>query len=91
MLRYRVRGALGGGFGGCDNKEWEEVDCKDENDAMDTAYEIAIEEYEMYEGNHGIRSIDDIMEEEGLDEEDATEVYRDERESWLEYEFELIE
>jgi len=91
MLRYRVRGALGGGFGGCDNKEWEEVDWKDENDAMDTAYEIAIEEYEMYEGNHGIRSIDDIMEEEGLDEEDATEVYRDERESWLEYEFELIE
>jgi len=91
MLRYRVRGALGGGFGGCDNKEWEEVDCKDENDAMDTAYEIAIEEYEMYEGNHGIRSVDDIMDEEGLDEEDATEVYRDERESWLEYEFELIE
>jgi hypothetical protein len=90
-MKYRVRGALGGGFGGCENKDWEEVECEDENEASDIAYQIAIEEYEMYEGGNGIRSIDDIMDEEGVDEEEAEMIYHDERESWIDYEYELVE
>jgi len=90
-MKFRVRGALGGGFGGCKNKDWEEVDCQDEDEASEIAYQIAIEEYEMYEGRPGIRSVSDIMEEDDLDEEEAEQVYYDGRESWLDYEYELIE
>jgi len=89
-MKFRVRGALGGGFGGCENKDWEEVDCQDEDEASEIAFQIAVEEYEMYEGSNGIRTVDDIMNDDDLDEEEAEQVYYDERESWLDYEYELI-
>ncbi|NPV12912.1 MAG: hypothetical protein HPY57_14165 [Ignavibacteria bacterium] len=34
---------------------------------------------------HGLRTIDEIMEEDNLDYEDAEIIYNDERESWLDY------
>ena len=67
---------------------------KDENEAAEIAYEYAEEEYEMYEGLHGIRSMHDIAlddyDVELCDADDATynnieQDYIDERESQLDY------
>lgn len=65
---------------------------KTKNDAMDEARVFAIEDYESFEGYHGIPDIGDVMdepEEYGLDadasEDECWEVYYDLRESWLDY------
>lgn len=65
---------------------------KTENDAMDEARILAIEDYESFEGYHGIPDIDDIMddpEEYGLDADaagdDCWNVYYEQREDWLGY------
>lgn len=49
------------------------------------AWNLACEEYESYAGNNGIRDIDIIMEEEDCSYEDAEEIFKDERESWIDY------
>lgn len=52
------------------------------------AWRLACDEYDSYLDLHGIRSIETIMEEEDVNEEEAEEIFRDERESWLDYEVE---
>lgn len=75
---------LGGGFGGARNFEVIQVD--DIEAAEKWAWEAACEEYENYEGMHGLRSIDEIMKEEEIeDEKEAEQVYNEERENWLDY------
>ncbi len=81
---YIVGYGLSGGFGGCDN--YEVVKAEDEGEASMIAWEMACDEYERYSGMHGLRSIEDIMSEDGIDDEqEAEEVYNEERESWLDY------
>lgn len=60
--------------------------------ATQVAYDMAVEDYESFEGLHGIPDIGDIMEDkEGYNlSEDASEdecwgVYYEQRESWLSY------
>jgi hypothetical protein len=56
--------------------------------ASSFAYEKAIEEYETFEGLHGILDINDVCEEQGIDDiesDEAWEAYREEREYCLEY------
>lgn len=89
-MKFKIRYALGGGFGGCENMEWEEIEAEDLDEANDIAYENACDEYESYAGMHGIRDIPEIMEEEGVDEEEAQDVFMEDRESWIEYEAEEI-
>lgn len=82
------------GYGcGCGNNE-DYIIAKDEKAAHDVAYEYAVEDYEMYEGLHGIRGMHDIALDDydvELDEaDDATydaieQDYLDERESQLDY------
>ena len=75
---------LGGGFGGSRNFEVVQVDNQDE--AEQYAFESACEEYDRYAGMHGLRSVGQIMTEEGIEDEDeAQEIYNEERESWLTY------
>jgi hypothetical protein len=38
---------------------------------------------------YGIRDINDIIDEDGVDEEEAEMIFNDERESWLDYSAEL--
>lgn len=57
----------------------------DEFDASTLAWELACDQYESYVGLHGIRDISEIMEEENCDENDAYEIFQDERENWLDY------
>ena len=74
---------MGGGFGGADN--YEVMKARSLRDAEEYAYEMACQEYEQYDGMHGLRSISDIMEEDGLSMEDAEQDWQYERESWLDY------
>ena len=83
MAKYKVYYGLGGGFGGAGDPEI--LDFDTEKEATDYAWEMAVEEYESYAGMHGIRDIDEIMAEEGVEEEEAYDVFCDERESWLDY------
>ena len=78
---------------GCgDNEDY--ITANDQKEADEIAYEYAEEEYEMYEGLHGIRSMHDIAlddyDVELCDADDATynnieQDYIDERESQLDY------
>ena len=78
---------------GCgDNEDY--ITAKDQKEADEIAWEHAREEYEMFEGLHGIRGMAEIAEEDydtELDElgtllyEEIERVYIDERESQLDY------
>ena len=75
---------LSGGFGGAQNFEVIQVDTIEEADEW--AFESACEEYESYAGMYGLRDLSQIMEEDGIeDEEEAQLVFEEERESWLGY------
>ena len=89
--KYEMRAALGGGFGGCENAEWEDCFSDTEEDASNEAFEEACNVYEMYDGLHGLRSVDMIMEEDDLSMEDAEFAWMEERESWLDYEVRVKE
>ena len=83
LKNYNIYAGLGGSFGGA--KYVGTLNGVTSEEASDAAFESAIEEYESYEGYHGLRNIGDIMEEEGVDEQEAYDIYIDERESWLDY------
>lgn len=83
---------IGYGCGCGDNEDY--ITAKDQQEAHSTAYSRAVEEYEMFEGLHGIRGMHDIALDDydmELDEvDDATydaieQDYLDERESQLDY------
>jgi len=81
---YIIGYGLGGGFGGARNFEVIQADSQDDADKW--AWESACEEYENYSGMHGLRDVSQIMEEDNIEDEDeALEVYNEERESWLDY------
>ena len=84
-MKFKLSWGLGGGFGG--SAEQDEVfEFDTEEQAIDYAYAKAVEEYESYEGLHGIRSLDEIKEEDGIEDEDeALCAYNEEMESWLDY------
>ena len=84
------------GYGcGCGNNE-DYIIAKDQKEADHIAYESAIDDYEMFEGLHGIRGMAEIAEDDfgvELDELDYNTgdyidietTYFDERESQLDY------
>lgn len=84
MGKFLIGYGLSGGFGGIINHTIEE--CETEQEAWDIAYEYAKEYYEGYEGMYGLRSVSDIMEDDGVSEEEAEEIWMEEREGWLDYE-----
>ena len=89
MKKFKCWYGLNGSFGGARYYEIEEFE--NEEKAYEYAWELACEEYSHYDGLHGLRSIDEIAEDEELDldnDEDlqvAEEIYNDEREGWLDY------
>lgn len=96
MERFHLYAGLGGGFGGahyCETVEAENID-----EAYEFAYELAVEEYQSYEGLHGILSwaecYEDAMESGFIGEDTMTEneiatyvddMYQEEIEGWIEY------
>ena len=90
-MKYDLYAGLGGRFGGA-NLIFKGVEYDNKEEATKAAYEYAVEEYQSYEGYHGLTSYNDIKEnpeDYGLDEdpeaEDIDEVYIEEVESWIEY------
>ena len=89
MKKFKLYAGLGGSFGGARYVDTDEFES--ESDACDAAWEMAREIYEGYVGLHGIRSIEDIAKEEGLDLNNSTdveyleEIFNEERESWIDY------
>ena len=83
MEKFIIGWGLSGGFGGI--HDYEIVMAKNIDQASSDAYERACEYYESYNGLHGLRSVEQIMEEEEFGEMEAQEVWEEEREGWLDY------
>ena len=84
---FKIYCGMGGSFGGARyNGTYEYADI---DEATEDAYRMAEEEYQSYEGCHGIMSWDDCREDliesfgEEPDEEDVDMHYREEIESWV--------
>ena len=60
MERFHLYAGLGGGFGGARYNQTIEAENIDE--ACEAAYELAVEEYQSYEGCHGIMNWGDCYE-----------------------------
>lgn len=93
-MRFKIFAGLNGGFGDAEfqyEKEFASLE-----DAEYAAYSAALDIYDSYEGMHGLRTIDEIIEEDLQGEEYADlleeeiqavaeEIYSEERDSWLDY------
>lgn len=88
-MRFDVYGGMSGGFGGASFLGTYE--CDNEEAALEIGYEQAVEEYQSYEGCHGILSWEEceeaIQETYGDDytEDDVNDYYSNEIESWIVY------
>jgi len=89
MPKYKIFYGLGGGFGGASEGEIEEFE--NEDIAMEYAFSCACEKYDNYAGYYGLRDIQQIMEQDDVDEDEAENIYNDEREGWLDYYVKLAE
>lgn len=72
---------------GCGDNEMI-VEAKSEQDALNYAYQLAIDEYDSYAGLHGIPDVEDVCEDWGIEDsgsDEAWEKYCEEREGWLDY------
>lgn len=58
-MKYKIYAGLSGGFGGATYQKTEDYSSMDE--ALEDAYNLAVEEYQSYEGCHGIMSWDDAV------------------------------
>jgi hypothetical protein len=83
MKQYKIFAGLDGGFGGA--QEVDILEFTDTDSAEAYAYEVACEIYESYEGLHGLRSVANIISEEGFSEVEAEDAYNEEREGWISY------
>lgn len=97
MAYFRITYGCGCGCG--DNEEYMEFDSQEE--ANNAAYQLAIEDYESFEGLHGIRGMREIAEEDfdldfdeldynTADWVDVETTYIEERENQISYSAEEI-
>lgn len=81
---------IGFGCGICE--EYEVIEAKNKDDAMRYAYESAIEDYQSFEGYHGILDREDVKEEYGLEDDYEVDVaYAEEIENTISYWVELFD
>lgn len=79
---WEIYSGLGGGYGGAN---FIRLFSGSRNAAESLAYQEAVEIYESHVGNGGLRTEDEIMDEDGVDEEEARQIYNEEMEDWLDY------
>ena len=92
---YHLYGGLGGSFGGPNFLSADSF--SSQKDAVDAAYDLAVEEYQNYEGLYGLVSEEQVkdqyLEDNDLTEEDLTDsdyedihlAYLEEVEGWISY------
>lgn len=88
MAWFKIYAGLGGGFGGASYEGTYEFDTQEE--ALEYAYQAAIDCYQSYEGNNGILGWEECKEaciESGWGDDDDTvdSYYGEEIESWIDY------
>ena len=96
MERFHLYTGLGGNFGGAHYNQT--IKAEDIDEACKFAYDLAVEEYQSYEGYHGIMDWGDYYEdavESGVINEDIMtereineyidDMYQEQIESWIEY------
>ena len=89
MAWFKIYAGLSGGFGGAKYQGTYDFNSKEE--AANEAYVMAVEEYQSYEGHHGILSWEDCRQDlidsygEEPTEEDVDDRYQEEVEGWLSY------
>lgn len=90
MAKFELFAGMGGSFGGAESCGIYEYDSLEE--ATMAAYELAVEEYQGYEGLHGIPSYEDVRDEyiatygeEDPDEDLVQEYYEEVISGWIEY------
>lgn len=95
-MKVRVFAGLGGGFGGANDHGV--YDVRDHDEALELAYELAVEEYQSYEGEHGILSWGDCREDLidsnpdlDIDDEDVDAYYNECIEGWIDYYIEDVD
>ena len=88
-MKYAIFAGLNGSFGGATFQYVD--DFNSEEEALNTAYDKAVEVYESYEGCHGLMDLEDVRNDlresfgEEPGEDDVRERYLEEVESWLDY------
>lgn len=90
MAKFKLFAGMGGSFGGaqpCGVYEYDNL-----QQAEEAAYELAVEEYQSYEGLHGIPSYEDVRNDyietygdEDPDEDLIQEYYEEEMSNWIVY------
>lgn len=95
-MKFEIFAGLNGGFGGAQSLGI--FDFNNEEEALQEARNAAIEEYESYEGCHGILSWEECKEDliasfgiEYATEDNVDMAYLEEIESWIEYYVEEVE
>lgn len=95
MKRFKIYAGMGGGFGGATYECT--IEAASERDAEQYAYDLAVEQYQSYEGYHGILSWEECLEDlemsgfvgddmsEGEIEDIVNEHYLNEIDSWIDY------
>lgn len=89
LQKYDLYTGMGGGFGGARYNGTYEYSSEEE--ALQDAYNLAVEEYQSYEGSHGILSWEDCREDlidsydEIPDDEDVDLYYTEQVEGWIVY------
>ena len=89
MAWFKIYAGLGGGFGGANYIDTCEFD--NEGQALEAAYQAAIEIYQSYEGEYGLLNwndcYDNLAESYGYEptEEEVNDYYGEEIESWISY------
>lgn len=90
MVICKIYCGLSGGFGGANYLETSEFKSIEEAEAY--AYEQAVEEYQSYEGEHGIMSwedchqdLEDSYPDYEVDDEWVDNYYSEQIDSWIEY------
>lgn len=89
-MKFQIYSGLGGSFGGAEFQGVFEFETFDE--ATNYAFDLALEEYSLYEGCHGILSWEDCRNDlidsfpdAEWDDEDVDLRYQEELESWIDY------
>ena len=86
-MAFEIKYALGGGFGGVENVDWEPCEAESLEEATQWAYEGARDEYHSYGGSHGLFNREDALEEDpDLTDDDLNALEVDDMEGWIEYE-----
>ena len=86
-MKFKIRYALSGGFGGCENKDWETIEAINLLDAEKQAEEMARDEYFSMEGMYGLFNAEEELEEDpDLTKDDIHAMQEEDIDSWIDFE-----